>query len=151
MFDWLDWGHNMRITTNELAGVNPFMGNAAGVFFIIAAVLGAYMFTRVLQKKENDMFITLLHFVAGATVFMMLIMQLIAGSASGDPMHPSESGMLPQALLLAGLMLVLGGFIWRERLRSNRPAMLVYAHVAVGLLTGGVLLISLMELSDVVK
>ncbi|HIL93741.1 MAG TPA: hypothetical protein EYG47_02785 [Cycloclasticus sp.] len=151
MFDWLDWGHNMRITTNELAGVNPFMGNAAGVFFVIAAVLGAYMFTRVLQKKENDMFITLLHFVAGATVFMMLIMQLIAGSASGDPMDPSESGMLPQALLLAGLMLVLGGFIWRERLRSNRPAMLVYAHVAVGLLTGGVLLISLMELSDVVK
>lgn len=151
MFDWLDWGHNMRITTNELAGVNPFMGNAAGVFFVIAAVLGAYMFTRVLQKKENDMFITLLHFVAGATVFMMLIMQLIAGNASGDPMHPSESGMLPQALLLAGLMLVLGGFIWRERLRSNRPAMLVYAHVAVGLLTGGVLLISLMELSDVVK
>ncbi|HIG78496.1 MAG TPA: hypothetical protein EYQ47_00470 [Cycloclasticus sp.] len=151
MFDWLDWGHNMRITTNELAGVNPFMGNAAGVFFVIAAVLGAYMFTRVLQKKENDMFITLLHFVAGATVFMMLVMQLIAGSASGDPMDPSESGMLPQALLLAGLMLILGGFIWRERLRSNRPAMLVYAHVAVGLLTGGVLLISLMELSDVVK
>jgi CHASE2 domain-containing sensor protein len=109
------------------------------------------MFTRVLQKKENDMFITLLHFVAGATVFMMLVMQLIAGSASGDPMDPSESGMLPQALLLAGLMLILGGFIWRERLRSNRPAMLVYAHVAVGLLTGGVLLISLMELSDVVK
>ncbi|HIL93244.1 MAG TPA: hypothetical protein EYG47_00210 [Cycloclasticus sp.] len=151
MFDWLDWGHNMRITTNELAGVNPFMGNAAGVFFVIAAVLGAYMFTRVLQKKENDMFITLLHFDAGATVFMMLVMQLIAGSASGDPMDPSESGMLPQALLLAGLMLILGGFIWRERLRSNRPAMLVYAHVAVGLLTGGVLLISLMELSDVVK
>jgi hypothetical protein len=106
------------------------------------------MFTRVLQKKENDMFITLVHFVAGATVFMMIVMQLIAGSASGDPMHPDESGLLPRALLLAGLMLVLGGFIWKERLSNNRPAMLVYAHVVVGLVTGGVLFFALMDLSE---
>ncbi|ORU91699.1 MAG: hypothetical protein A6F72_02865 [Cycloclasticus sp. symbiont of Poecilosclerida sp. N] len=149
MFDWLDWGNNMRITTNELAGVNSFMGNAAGVFFVIAAILGVYMLTRVLQKKENDMFITLLHFVAGATVFMMLVMQLIAGSASGDPMSPEESGILPSALLLASLMLVLGGFIWKARLSQSRPVMLVYAHVTVGVITGGVLYFALIELASV--
>ncbi|PHS73383.1 MAG: hypothetical protein COB22_01440 [Cycloclasticus sp.] len=148
MFDFLDWGHNMGYTTNELAGVNPFMGYAAGVFFVLAALMGVYMLTRVLQKKENDMFLTLLHFVAGATVFALLIMQLIAGSASGDPMQPEESGLLPQALLLSGVMLIVGGFIWRQRLRNNRKVMLIYAHVVGGLITGTVLLISLMELHE---
>ncbi|PCH84286.1 MAG: hypothetical protein COB26_08205 [Piscirickettsiaceae bacterium] len=146
MFDFLDWGHNMAITTNELAGVNLFMGYAAAIFFVIAALLGVYMLTRVIQKKENDMFITLLHFVAGATVFMMIMMQLVAGSASGDPMHPDESGFLPQVLMLSGVMLILGGFIWRQRLRERRKVMLIYSHVAVGLLTGGLLFLSLVEL-----
>lgn len=92
------------------------------------------------------MFITLLHFVAGATVFMMIMMQLVAGSASGDPMHPDESGFLPQVLMLSGVMLILGGFIWRQRLRERRKVMLIYSHVAVGLLTGGLLFLSLVEL-----
>lgn len=148
MFDFLDWGHNMAITTNELAGINPFMGYAAGIFFVLAALMGVYMLIRVIQKKENDMFLTLLHFVAGATVFASLMMQLVAGSASGDPMDPSESGLLLQALLLAGVMLGLGGFVWRQRLRNNRSVMLIYTHAAVGLLTGGVLLIALLELHE---
>jgi len=148
MFDWWDWGHSMEITTNELAGVNPFMGYAGGVFFVIAALMGVYMLTRVLQKKENDMFVTLLHFVSGATVFMMMVMQIIAGSASGDPMQPEEAGLLPQALLLSGVMLILGGVIWRDRLRKKRSLMLIYSHVAVGLVTGGVLVIALLELSE---
>jgi predicted membrane channel-forming protein YqfA (hemolysin III family) len=148
MFDWMDWGKNMGYTTNELAGVNPFMGYAGGIFFIIAAVLGIYMFTRVLQKKENDMFVTLLHFVAGATVFMMMVMQLIAGSASGDPMHPEEAGLLLEALLLSGIMLSLGGFIWRDRLNKKRTSMLIYAHVVGGLITGAVLTFALIELSE---
>lgn len=53
MFDFLDWGHNMAITTNELAGVNLFMGYAAAIFFVIAALLGVYMLTRVIQKKKT--------------------------------------------------------------------------------------------------
>jgi hypothetical protein len=106
------------------------------------------MFTRVLQKKENDMFVTLLHFVAGATVFMMMVMQLIAGSASGDPMHPEEAGLLLEALLLSGIMLSLGGFIWRDRLNKKRTSMLIYAHVVGGLITGAVLTFALIELSE---
>ncbi len=148
MFDWLDWGHSMEITTNELAGVNPFMGYAGGIFFVIAALIGVYMLIKVMQKKENDMFVTLLHFVSGATVFMMMVMQLIAGSASGDPMQPGESGWLPQALLLSGVMLVLGGVIWRDRLRQKRSLMLIYSHVVMGLVTGGVLALALLDLSD---
>ena len=148
MFDWLDWGHSMEITTNELAGVNPFMGYAGGVFFVIAALIGAYMLTKVIQKKENGMFVTLLHFVSGATVFMMMVMQLVAGSASGDPMQPVESGWLPQALLLSGVMLVLGGVIWRDRLRQKRSLILIYSHVAMGLVTGGVLTLALLDLSE---
>ncbi|ORU93678.1 MAG: hypothetical protein A6F70_06330 [Cycloclasticus sp. symbiont of Bathymodiolus heckerae] len=149
MFDWWDWGYSMEKTTDALAGINPFMGYAGGVFFVLAALMGIYMFTQVLQKKENGMFITLLHFASGATVFMMLVMQLVAGSASGDPMHPHESGLLPQALWLSLVMLCLGGFIWRNRLRKNRSAMLIYSHVFVGLVTGGVLGYALLELSDV--
>lgn len=148
MFDWWDWGHSMEKTTDALAGINPFMGYAGGIFFIIGAVLGLYMLVQVIKKKENDMFITLLHFVSGATVFMMIVMQLIAGSASGDPMHPSESGSLPQALLLAGVMLAVGGFIWRNRLNNKRSVMLIYAHVVGGIITGTVLTIALLELSE---
>lgn len=146
MFDFLDWGHNMGFTTNELAGVNLFMGYGAAVSFVIAALLGVYMLIRVIQKKENDMLLTLFHFVAGATVFALIMMQLVAGSASGDPMHPDESGFLPQSLLMALAMLGLGGFIWRQRLRMRRSHMLIYTHVVVGLLTGGLLFFSLVEL-----
>jgi len=148
MFDWWDWGYSMEKTTNELAGINPFMGYAGGIFFIMAALLGFYMLVQVIQKKENGMFITLLHFTCGATVFMMMVMQLVAGSASGDPMHPEESGMLPRALLLSGVMLVLGGVIWRNRLRESRSTMLIYSHVAVGFVTAGVLGYALLELSE---
>lgn len=146
MFDFLDWGPRMEITTNELAGVNPFMAYAAGVFFVLAALMGGYMLYRVMQKKENDMFLTLLHFVSGATVFALLMMQLVAGSASGDPMSPEESGMLLRALLLSGMMLLLGGFIWRQRLRKKRWTGLIYAHVLTGLLTAYVLFTALLEL-----
>ena len=148
MFDWLDWGSNMAITTNELAGVNPFMGYAAGIFFFIAAVLGVYMFLRVLKKKENELLVTLFHFVSGATVFALLIMQLIAGSASGDPMQPHEAGTLLEALVLAGVTLTLGGFVWRQRLRKNRSLKLIYVHVVVALVAGGVLYYSLIELGN---
>ncbi len=148
MFDFLDWGSNMAITTNELAGVNPFMGTGAGISFIIAALLGVYMFIRVIKKKENDVLVTLLHFVAGAGVFAMMMMQLVAGSASGDPMYPEESGSLPQALLMSAVMLALGGFIWRQRLRKNRSVRLIYAHVVFGLLTGAVLWISIFQMYE---
>ncbi|ORU90670.1 MAG: hypothetical protein A6F71_06855 [Cycloclasticus sp. symbiont of Poecilosclerida sp. M] len=148
MLDWMDWGKNMGYTTNELAGVNPFMGYAGGVFFVIAALLGLYMLTGVIRKKENDMLVTLLHVVAGATVFMMMVMQLIAGSASGDPMHPDEAGMLLEALMLSGVMLTLGGFIWRDRLRMKRSLMLIYSHAVGGLVTGVVLTMALIELSE---
>ena len=146
MFDFLDWGNNMAITTNELAGVNPFMGYAAGIFFVLAALMGLYMFVRVLQKKENDMFLTLLHFVAGATVFALLIMQLVAGSASGDPMAPSEVGLLPTALLTVGGVLALGGFVWRNRLNQNRSVKLILVHVISALAAGTLLTIALIEL-----
>jgi len=146
MFDFLDWGRHMEMTTNELAGVNPFMAYGAGVFFVLAALMGGHMLYRVFQNKENDMFLTLLHFVSGATVFALLIMQLVAGSASGDPMSPEESGMLPRALLLSGMMLLLGGFIWRQRLRKKRWTGLIYAHVLTGLLTAYVLFAALLEL-----
>ena len=148
MFDFLDWGSNMAITTNELAGVNPFMGTAAGIFFVLAALMGVYMLIRVIKKKENDLLVTLFHFVSGASVFALLMMQIVAGSASGDPMHPDESGLLPQALLMSAVMLALGGFIWRQRLRNNRSVKLIYAHVVVGLLTGALVWISIIQMYE---
>jgi hypothetical protein len=78
----------------------------------------------------------------------MLIMQLIAGSASGDPMQPHEAGTLLESLILAGITLTLGGFIWRERLRKNRSLRLIYVHVSTALVTGGVLYYSLIELGN---
>jgi len=148
MFDFLDWGSNMAITTNELAGVNPFMGTGAGISFVLAALLGVYMLIRVIKKKENDLLVTLFHFVCGAGVFAMLMMQIVAGSASGDPMHPDESGLLPQALLMSVVMLALGGFIWRQRLRKNRSVKLIYTHVVAGLLTGVLLWISIFQMYE---
>ena len=146
MFDFLDWGKNMAITTNELAGVSPFLAYSAGVFFILAALMGVYMLRRVLQKKENDMFVTLLHFVAGATVFALLIMQLVAGNASGDAMHADEAGLLPAALLAVGVVLALGGFVWRNRLNKNRSTKLILVHATAALTAGGVLTLAILEL-----
>ena len=47
-------------------------------------------------------------------VLLFLMLQRVSGSASGGSMQPCEPVMLPQALLLSGMMSLLGGFIWRK-------------------------------------
>jgi len=39
-------------------------------------------------------------------------------------MAPEEIGLFPQALMLTGLTLIFGGFVWRQRLKDNRSAKL---------------------------
>lgn len=147
MFEFLDWGHNMQFTTNELAGVNPFMGYSAGVSYVVGAILGLYMLSRVLKKKENTVLVTLCHVAAGTLAFLALLMQLMAGNASGDTMRPDTIEGLPTGLLYIGITLGIGGFIWRDRLRHKRSLRLIIAHVSVAALSGFFLFTALIGLS----